>query len=37
VDLAAGRLSIRRTRSETRTRHRFEKPKNGKGRSVKLS
>ena len=37
VDLPAGRLSIRRTLSETRTGHKFEKPKNGKGRSVKLS
>jgi integrase len=37
VDLPAGRLSIRRTLSETRTGHKFEKAKNGKGGSVKLS
>jgi integrase len=37
VDLAAGTLQVRRTLSETRTGHIFEKPKNGKGRSVKLS
>jgi integrase len=30
-------LQIRRTLSETRTVHKFDKPKNGKGRSVKLS
>jgi hypothetical protein len=28
---------VRRTLSETRTSHKFEKPKNGKGHSVKLS
>ena len=28
---------VRRTLSETRTGHKFEKPKNGKGRSVMLS
>jgi integrase len=37
VDLDAGALQVRRTLSETRTGHKFEKPKNGKGRSVKLS
>jgi integrase len=37
VDLNTGKLSVRRTLSETRTGHRFEKPKNDKGRSVKLS
>jgi integrase len=39
VDLSGSttRLHIRRTLSETRTGHIFEKPKNGKGRSVKLS
>jgi integrase len=30
-------VQVRRTLSETRTGHKFEKPKNGKGRSVKLS
>jgi integrase len=30
-------LQVRRTLSETRTGHKFEKPKNGKGRSVKCS
>ena len=30
-------LRVRRTLSETRTGHKFELPKNGKGRSVKLS
>jgi integrase len=30
-------LQVRRTLSETRTGHKFENPKNGKGRSVKLS
>ncbi len=30
-------LRVRRTLSETRTGHKFEPPKNGKGRSVKLS
>ena len=37
VDLSAGKLSVRRTLSGTRSGHRFEKLKNGKGRSVKLS
>jgi integrase len=37
VDLDAGTLAVRRTLSQTRTGHKFEKPKNGKGRSVKLS
>jgi integrase len=37
VDLETGTLQVRRTLSETRTGHKFEKPKNGKGRSVKLS
>src|SRR5215203_2076582 len=37
VDLGAGTLAVRRTLSETRTGHKFELPKNGKGRSVKLS
>jgi integrase len=30
-------LRVRRTLSETRTGHKFEPPKNGKGRSVRLS
>jgi integrase len=30
-------LQVRRTLSETRTGHKFELPKNGKGRSIKLS
>jgi integrase len=30
-------VHVRRTLSETRTGHKFEKPKNGKGRSVKCS
>jgi integrase len=39
VDLSGATvtLQVRRTLSETRTGHKFEKPKNGKGRSVKLS
>jgi integrase len=37
LDLEAGTLSVRRTLSETRTGHKFELPKNCKGRSVKLS
>jgi integrase len=39
VDLSGGiaMLRVRRTLSETRTGHKFEKPKNGKGRSVKCS
>ena len=30
-------VHVRRTLSETRTGHKFEKPKNGKGRSVRCS
>jgi len=30
-------LRVRRTLSETRTGHKFEKPKNGKGRSIRCS
>ncbi len=38
VNLEAGTLAVRRTLSETRTGHKFEKPKNnGKGRLVKLA
>lgn len=39
VDLAGATatIQVRRTLSETRTGHKFEKPKNGKGRSVKCS
>lgn len=38
VDLTAGKLSVRRTLSDTREDgFRFEAPKSGKGRSVKLS
>lgn len=37
VGLVAGTLAVRRTLSETRTGHKFELTKNGKGRSVKLS
>jgi integrase len=37
VGLGAGTLAVRRTLSETRTGHKFELPKNGKGRSVRLS
>jgi integrase len=37
VALDAGTLAVRRTLSETRTGHKFELPKNGTGRSVKLS
>ena len=37
VDLNAGKLSIRRTLSETREGFKYEPPKSGKGRSVKLS
>jgi integrase len=37
VDLDAGTLAVRRTLSETRTGHRFEPPKNGKGRNIKLT
>lgn len=37
LDLEAGTLRVRRTLSETRSGHRFELPKNGKGRQVKLT
>jgi integrase len=37
VNPGAGTLAVRRTLSETRTGHKFELPKYGKGRSVKLS
>ncbi len=37
VDFGRGVLHVSRTLSETRTGHKFEKPKNGKGRAVKLS
>src|SRR5919202_1599684 len=37
VDLEAGTLRVRRTLSETRTGYVFEFPKNGKGRSIKLT
>jgi integrase len=39
VDLegTAPTLQVRRTLSETRTGHKFELPKSGKGRSIKLS
>ena len=37
VDLDAGTLQVRRTLPETRTGHKFELPKNGKGRSIKLT
>lgn len=37
VDLAAGRLSVRRTLSDTRDGWKFEQPKSGRGRAVKLS
>jgi integrase len=37
VDFEAGALQVRRTLSEARTGHRFEPPKNGKGRSVRLT
>jgi integrase len=39
VDLsgATATLQVRRTLSETRTGHKFEKPKNGKGRSIRCS
>jgi integrase len=30
-------IQVRRTLSETRTGHKFEKPKNGKGRSIRCS
>jgi integrase len=37
LNLDAGTLAVRGTLSETRTGHKFELPKNGKVRSVKLS
>jgi integrase len=37
LDLEAGTLSVRRSLSETRRGHIFEAPKNGKGRSIKLT
>ncbi len=37
LDATTPTLQVRRTLSETRTGHKFELPKNGKGRSVKLS
>lgn len=37
IDFEADTLSVRRTLSETRTGHIFEAPKNGKGRSIKLT
>lgn len=37
VDFGRGVLHISRTLSQTRTGHKFEKPKSGKGRAVKLS
>jgi integrase len=37
VDLETGMLRVRRTLSETRTGYIFEPPKNGKGRSIKLT
>jgi integrase len=39
IDLSgpSATLQVRRTLSQTRTGHIFEKPKNGKGRSVKCS
>ena len=39
VDLGghAATVQVRRTLSETRTGHKFEKPKNGKGRSLRCS
>jgi integrase len=37
LDLEAGKLSVRRALSETRNGPVFEAPKNGKGRSVKLT
>jgi integrase len=36
-DVGVGPLAVMRTLSETRSGHKFELPKNGKGRSVKLS
>ncbi len=37
LDATAPTLQVRRTLSETRTGHKFELPKSGKGRSIKLS
>ena len=37
VNLETGTLRVRRTLSETRTGYTFESPKNGKGRSIRLS
>lgn len=37
LNLEAGTLAVRRTLSETKTGHRFELPKNGKGRNIKLT
>jgi integrase len=37
LDFEAGKLSVRRTLSETRTGHIFEAPKNGKGRNIHLT
>lgn len=37
LDAAVPMLRVRRTLPETRIGHKFEPPKNGKGRSVKLS
>ena len=37
VDLNIGTLQVRRTLAETRAGHRFELPKNGKGRSIRLT
>jgi integrase len=37
ADLEAGTLSVRRTLSEARSGRFFEPPKNGKGRSIKLT
>lgn len=37
LDLKTGTLAVRRTLSETKIGHIFESPKNGKGRSIKLT
>ncbi len=37
LDAATPTLQVRRTLSETRTGHKFELPKSGKGRAIKLS
>ena len=37
LDTATPTLQVRRTLSQTRTGHKFELPKSGKGRSIKLS